>query len=127
MNPLLCMPIAMEMVTSIVAPGVRWLRKNSSDTSPRLLRRHEGEAVQPPARGSPTLPFKNWGTARLLVAPSRKCFPFSVVNSRRRNAGLDSLCSGAADAHAVEGTVDEDKRDDEEGSGENVRQAAALG
>src|SRR5260370_30078395 len=36
------------------------------------------------------------------------------------------LGSGAFDAHPVERTVDEEERNDEEGGGENVRQAAAL-
>ena len=51
--------------------------------------------------------------------------PLFLLNTDNRK--WKSILAGAfADAHAVKGAVDEDKRDDEENSGENVSQAAAL-
>src|SRR4029077_12264408 len=58
------------------------------------------------------------------------------VNSQKKRGGqwaaprllgwLMQLGGGAADAHAVERAVDEDRGDDEEGSGQDVGQAVAM-
>ena len=47
---------------------------------------------------------------------------FAKAASSRRTPKLRA----GADAHAVEGTIDEEERDGEEGGGQEVRQAFAL-
>jgi hypothetical protein len=60
------------------------------------------------------------------------CSRFSAadnsIRKRKRQLGCRTpYCSGggAADAHGVEGAVDEDEGDDEEGGGKDVRQTVA--
>jgi hypothetical protein len=59
---------------------------------------------------------------QLLVA----LFDFGLTPARGQIGVSVLLGDGTADAHAVERTVDEDERDDEEGCGQDMRQAVAA-